>query len=84
MACQSRSIRRRTSASSASMLSSFARSSRAAPSISLSTGRTRSRMLDSVRMYSRIWSMVSRSKRFALRRGVSQVPLPRFSRDWQT
>ena len=41
-------------------------------------------MLDSVRMYSRIWAMVSRSKRFALRRGVSQVPLPCFSRDWQT
>ena len=41
-------------------------------------------MLDSVRMYSRIWAMVSRSERFALRRGVSQVPLPCFSRDWQT
>ena len=84
MTCHTRSKRRRTSISSASMFSSLSRCSAATPSISSSISPTRSRMLLSVRMFARIWSIISFSKRFELRRGVLQVPLPFFSSEWQT
>ncbi len=41
-------------------------------------------MLESVRMWSRIWPMMVSSKRFALSLGVSHAFLPRLMRDWQT
>ena len=80
----SRSTRCCTARSSASMCSSFARSSAATPSISPSTMRTSSRMVVSVRMWSRICSMMSLSKRLALSQGVAQVPRPCFNSEWQT
>ena len=54
MTCHTRSKRRRTSISSASMFSSLSRCSAATPSISSSISLTRSRMLLSVRMFARI------------------------------
>ena len=75
---------RRTSASSDSVVLSRWRCSRATPSSSSPRRRTRSRMLDSVRMLARIWSMTRDSKRLALSRGASQASRPRLSRDWQT
>ena len=53
------------------------------PSISSSSSFTRSRMLDSVRMLARISSTMIFSNFLALSLGVSQVPLPRLSREWQ-
>ena len=82
--CQMRPSRRFTSSNSASMVSSFWRCSRAIPSISSSTSFTRSRMLDSVSTFSRIWPMINPSKLLALSLGVSQAPLPFLSREWQT
>ena len=54
----------------------------ATPSISSSSMRTRSRMLDSVRMWSRSCPMIVSSKRFALSRGVAQASLPVLMSDW--
>ena len=84
MTCQMRPKRRFTSSSSCSTVSSRSRCSLAMPSISSSTSFTRSRMLDSVRMFSRRLSMMSFSKFLAFSLGVSQVPLPCLSREWQT
>ncbi len=84
MTCHMRPSFLFTSSSSSSMLSSFCRCSRATPSISSSSSFTRSRMLDSVRMFSLISPTMRFSKFLALSLGVLQVPLPRFSREWQT
>ena len=73
-----------TSSSSTSMLSSLCRCSAATPSISSSSSFTKSLMLDSVRTFSLISLTMSCSKVLALSLGVLQVPLPRFSREWQT
>ena len=84
MTCQMRPSRFFTSSSSSSMVSSRWRCSLATPSISSSSSFTRSRMLDSVRTLARISSTMSISKVLALSLGVSQVPLPRLRREWQT
>ena len=73
-----------TSSSSSSMTLSFLRCSRAIPSISSSTILTRSRMLLSVRMLSRMLETIRPSNFFELSLGVLQVPLPFLSREWQT
>ena len=80
----SRSILRLISLSSSSMASTFSRCSLITLSSSSLTSFTNSRMLLSVRMFSRMFSMIVRSNFLALRRGVSQAPWPCFSREWQT
>ena len=60
------------------------RCSRATPSISSSTIFTKSLMLLSVRMFSRMLDTIRPSKFFELSLGVSQVPLPFLSSEWQT
>ena len=84
MTCHIRPMRRFTSSSSSSMLASLLRCSRATPSISSPTIFTKSRMLLSVRMFSRILLTINPSKRLELSLGVLQVPLPFLIRDWQT
>ena len=84
IAFQMRANRLFTSSSSSSMFSSFCRCSLATPSISSSSSVTRSLMLDSVRMFSLISPTMMLSKFLALSLGVLQVPLPRFSSEWQT
>ena len=54
------------------------------PSIPSSASLTGSRMLDSVRTFSRIFPTTVPLKRFAFSLGQSQAPLPRFIKDWQT
>ncbi len=66
------------------MTFSLLRCSLATPSISSSTIFTRSRMLLSVRMFSRMVDTIRLSNFFELSLGVLQVPLPFFSREWQT
>ena len=66
------------------MASAFSRCSLITLSSSSLTSLTSSRMLLSVRMFSRIESMIIRSNRLELSLGVSQAPCPRFSREWQT
>ena len=77
-------MRWRTSRNSSSAASNRSRSPAITLSISSFTIRTRSRMLLSVRMCSRIWSMIRRSNRLARSLGVVHVPFPRFSSEWQT
>ena len=84
MACQILPSRFFTSSSSSSMTFSFLRCSRATPSISSSTILTRSRILLSVRMLSRMLETIRPSKFLELSLGVWQVPLPFLSREWQT
>ena len=84
MKCQTRPNCFFTASSSVSMLSSFCRCSRAAPSNSSSKCFTSSLMLDSVRMLARSSPTMVVSIFLALSLGVLQVPLPLFIRDWQT
>ena len=84
MACHIRPSRFFTSSSSFSMTFNLLRCSRATPSISSSTIFTRSRMLLSVRMFSRMLPTIRLSKFLELSLGVSQVPLPFLSSEWQT
>ena len=84
MACQMRPSRFFTSSSSSSMTFNLLRCSRATPSISSSTIFTRSRMLLSVRMFSRMVPTIRLSNFLELSLGVSHVPLPFLSSEWQT
>ena len=83
-ACHSRSSLRRISFSSSSMASTFSRCSLITLSNSSLTSFTRSRMLLSAKMFSRICSIIIRSNRLELSRGVSQAPCPCLSSEWQT
>ena len=83
-ATHSRSSRRRMSLSSSSTASTFSRCSLITLSNSSLTSLTKSLMLLSVRMFSRICWMIIRSNRLVLSLGVSQVPRPPFNSEWHT